>query len=90
MLGLNNDKDTPSNLSSGPPLPSNDSTLMLFGQAHDVLPFVDDTQALFNQVSWQYAVAHSGSVGLGWDWVSGALGAALARLSLGLGWLMLV
>ncbi|KDN41809.1 hypothetical protein RSAG8_07180, partial [Rhizoctonia solani AG-8 WAC10335] len=64
-----------------PPTP----TRRHFGQ-QDILPSTDDTQALFDQASWQYALANPGSMsGLGWDWASGMGGSASNGLGLGLG-----
>ncbi|KAG8728267.1 hypothetical protein FRC10_005158, partial [Ceratobasidium sp. 414] len=48
----------------------------------DALPFADDTQALFDQASWQYALANQG-VSLGFDWSN--LSSAGSGLGLGLG-----
>ncbi|CAE6342058.1 unnamed protein product [Rhizoctonia solani] len=84
MMGLNGPENgTPPN-NSNPALPDTaNSNTTPFGH-HDVLPFPDDTQALFDQASWQYALANPGSMGIGWDWASGT-GAAAAPNGLGLG-----
>ncbi|KAB5589336.1 Fungal specific transcription factor domain containing protein [Ceratobasidium theobromae] len=79
MLGLGTEGGTPP--TSNPALTSPNST---FGQNHDMLPLHDDTQALFDQASWQYALANSSSMGLGFDWTSGGAGAGLG-LGLGFG-----
>ncbi|QRW06950.1 Fungal specific transcription factor domain [Ceratobasidium sp. AG-Ba] len=51
----------------------------------DALPFADDTQTLFDQASWQYAMANPG-IGLGFDWSNlGPSGSGLGDFGLGLG-----
>ncbi|KAG9080714.1 hypothetical protein FRC06_006231 [Ceratobasidium sp. 370] len=69
MLGLGANAD-------GTP-PSNFNPL-----GNDALPFADDTQALFDQASWQYALANQG-MSLGFDWSN--LSSAGSGLGLGLG-----
>ncbi|CAE6442569.1 unnamed protein product [Rhizoctonia solani] len=85
MMGLNGGENgTPPN-NSNPLAPDStpNANSTPFGQ-HDVLPFPDETQALFDQASWQYALTNP-AMGLGWDWASGAGAAASNGLGLGLG-----
>ncbi|CAE6437115.1 unnamed protein product [Rhizoctonia solani] len=88
MMGLNGGENgTPPNNSHPALAPDNASNpnSTPFGQ-QEILPFTDDTQALFDQASWQYALANPGSMGgLGWDWASGTGGTASNGLGLGLG-----
>ncbi|KAG8712006.1 hypothetical protein FRC11_001250 [Ceratobasidium sp. 423] len=85
MIGLNGaGGGTPPN-NGEPALPDSapNPNTTPFGQ-HDVLSFPDDTQALFDQASWQYALTNPGSMSIGWDW-TGAGGTAANGLGLGLG-----
>ncbi|KAJ1303623.1 hypothetical protein OPQ81_011805 [Rhizoctonia solani] len=85
MLGMNGVEGTPPHDPNAalPPEASNSNSTP-FGQ-HDMLPFPDEPQALFDQASWQYALTNPGSMGIGWDWASGTGAAATNGLGLGLG-----
>ncbi|KAG8733462.1 hypothetical protein FRC12_018879 [Ceratobasidium sp. 428] len=76
MLGLGNPNTAGSNADGTPP-----SSLNVLGPDPN-LPFTDDTQALFDQASWQYALANPG-MGLGFDWSN--LSSAGSSLGLGVG-----